>query len=255
MVAQIAARRVAHEPQVRRGSGYRSPLTLFDLTLSDALHEAGKPDMAQNRYDLFGPKSSSQKDLTIFGSGDRSLLRGQSVAIVGTRQVSEDGFRRARKLARELAEAGVVVVSGLAKGVDSAAHTGAIDNGGKTIAVIGTPLDKAYPAENARLQEEIWRNHLLLSPFRLGEAVFKGNFPKRNRVMAAITSATVIIEASDTSGTLHQAAECQTLGRWLFIAQSVVDDQSLTWPVKFLGKEKVCVLRSTKDILDAIQRD
>ena len=252
MVAHIAAKLSPHEREIRRGSGYKSPLTIFDMSLSEALREAGKPDLAQNRYDLFGSKSTSQKDLTIFGSGDRTLLTRPTVAIVGTRQVSDEGYRRARKLARELADAGVVTISGLAKGVDTAAHTGAIDYGGRTISVIGTPLDKAYPAENARLQEDIWRNHLLLSPFRIGEAVFKGNFPKRNRVMAALSSATVIIEASDTSGTLHQAAECQALGRWLFIAQSVVEDRSLTWPSKFLGKENVCVLTATKDIVDRI---
>src|SRR5205814_51885 len=111
-----------------------------------------------------------------------------------------------------------VIVSGLARGIDTAALMGAIEKGGRTVAVIGTPLDKAYPAENADLQTEIYSHHLLVTPFRIGEQVFKANFPKRNRVMAAISDATVIIEASDTSGTLHQAAECEKLGRWLFIA-------------------------------------
>ncbi len=71
--------------------------------------------------------------------------------------------------------------------------------------------------------------------------------------MAAVSDATVIIEASDTSGTLHQAAECQRLGRWLFIAKSVVDDTSLTWPPRFVGKQKVAVLETTSDILNTIQ--
>ena len=91
----------------------------------------------------------------------------------------------------------MLIVSGLAKGVDTAAHTSAIEAGGVTAAVIGTPLDKAYPAENASLQALIYREYLLLSPFTPGEKVYKGNFPKRNRIMAAITDATVIIEASD----------------------------------------------------------
>jgi predicted Rossmann fold nucleotide-binding protein DprA/Smf involved in DNA uptake len=79
-------------------------------------------------------------------------------------------------------------------------------------------------------QEQIWREHLLISPFPEGRLVFRSNFPQRNRVMAALSDATVIIEAYDTSGTLHQAAECQRLGRWLFIARAVADDPSLTWP-------------------------
>ena len=124
--------------------------------------------------------------------------------------------------------------------------------GGRTIAVIGTPLAKAYPAENARLQEEIYSHHLLISPFKDGETVFKSNFPKRNRVMAAISDATVIVEASDTSGTLHQAAECQRLGRWLFIMESVTKNPALTWPARFIGKNRVAILSSVEDILSAI---
>jgi DNA processing protein len=132
--------------------------------------------------------------------------------------------------------------------------TGAIEAGGRVVAVIGTPLDKAYPAENAELQKAIYRDHLLVSPFPSGEQVFPSNFPKRNRVMAALSDATVIVEASDTSGTLHQAAECQRLGRWLFIMRSVAEDRKLKWPVKFIGKPKVAVLASTADILDVVRR-
>ncbi len=83
--------------------------------------------------------------------------------------------------------------------------------------------------------------------------MFRANFPVRNRVMAAVSDATVIIEASDTSGTLHQAAECQRLGRWLFVAKSVVDDASLNWPRRFVGKPKVAVLQATSDIVNTIQ--
>jgi predicted Rossmann fold nucleotide-binding protein DprA/Smf involved in DNA uptake len=150
---------------------------------------------------------------------------------------------------------GIVVVSGLAKAVDTAALTSAIENGGSTVAVIGTPLDKAYPAENSRLQENIYQGHLLLTPFEVGERTFKGNFPKRNRVMAAISDATVIVEASDTSGTLHQAAECGRLGRWLFIMKSILDDDRVSWPHDFIGKPKVAVLNSSQDIIDAIRRE
>jgi DNA processing protein len=147
-----------------------------------------------------------------------------------------------------------VVTSGLAKGVDTAALSAAIDAGGRVVAVIGTPLEKMYPAENAALQEAIYRDHLLVSPFPAGEQVYPSNFPKRNRVMAALSDASVIVEASDTSGTLHQAAECQRLGRWLFIMRAVAEDEDLKWPSKFIGKPKVAVLSTTSDVLRAVRR-
>jgi DNA processing protein len=194
----------------------------------------------------------AESSVKIFYSGHLDLLDAPAVSIVGTREVSESGWKRAYQLARSLSAAGVTVVSGLAKGVDTAALSSTIENGGHAVAVIGTPLDKAYPAENTELQQLIYAQHLLISPFRNGEPVFKSNFPVRNRVMAAISDATVIIEASDTSGTLHQASECVALKRWLFIAQSVLDDPSLTWPSRFLGYERTVPLRSADDILTRI---
>src|SRR5207245_7787617 len=136
--------------------------------------------------------------------GNASLLREKCVAIVGTRAVSPDGAARSRRLACELAAAGVVIISGLAKGVDTEALTAAIDAGGSVVAVIGTPVDRAYPAENKALQERIYREHLLISQFTPGERVFPSNFPERNKLMAAVSDASVIIEAGETSGTLHQ---------------------------------------------------
>jgi DNA processing protein len=144
-------------------------------------------------------------------------------------------------------------MSGLARGVDTSALTSAMEAGGRVVAVIGTPLSKAYPAENACLQTEIYSRHLLISPFQEGETVYRSNFPKRNRVMALLSDATVIVEASDTSGTLHQAAECLRQDRWLFILKSVVDDDRLTWPKKFLGKPKVAILSNTEDIFKALR--
>jgi DNA processing protein len=191
----------------------------------------------------------------LFYAGDLGLVRSRCVSLVGSRTVSAEGAARTRRLARELAAAGVVVVSGLAAGVDTEAHSSTIEAGGRTIAVIGTPLDVAYPAANARLQETIYQDHLLLSPFAVGRRVFRANFPERNKVMAALTDATVIMEASDTSGSLHQAAECRPdrLDRWLFISKSVVSDPRLTWPKRFLGGPKVRVLEETADVLAVLR--
>jgi len=193
-----------------------------------------------------------QPDSRLWCVGDASLLHRKCVAIVGTRGVSPEGAARSRRLGRELAGAGVVVVSGLAKGVDTEALSAAIEAGGRVVAVIGTPIDRAYPAENKHLQERIYREHLLVSQFAPGERVFPTNFPERNKLMAALSDATAITEAGDTSGTLHQAAECGRLGRWLFIAQSVVDDPLLQWPKRFLGQPKVDSFSATEDILKAI---
>jgi DNA processing protein len=230
-----------------------SPEDIRVLSLGAIVIGSGREALAENQLDLLRSGGKCQ-DVPIFAVGDVSLVNMPSVSIVGTRDVSDEGAARARRLARELCHAGVVIVSGLAKGVDTAAHKAAIDAGGRTIAVIGTPLSKAYPAENANLQEEIYKSQLLLTPFREGDTVFKSNFPKRNRVMAAISDATVIIEASDTSGTLHQAAECQRLGRWLFIAKSVVDDKALTWPARFIGQKNVAILESTDDVTERIKK-
>jgi DNA processing protein len=188
----------------------------------------------------------------VWCSGNIELLQQRCVAIIGTRDVSSEGAARARRLARELSAARVVVVSGLARGIDTEALTAAIDIGGQVVAVVGTPLDRAYPAENVALQETIYQHHLLISPFAPGERVFPANFPKRNRLMALLTDASVIVEAGETSGTLHQAAECVRLGRWLFIAKAVMDDPSLEWPSKFRDYPNVRTLSATADVLNVL---
>lgn len=231
------------------------PVSPATTSLKVLLESTGRRTLDEKQTDLLRRSSESggRDDVPVHYAGNLDVLHAKSVSIVGTREVSEEGRRRAAKLARELVRAGVTVVSGLARGVDTAALTAAIEAGGRVAAVIGTPLSQAYPSENARLQETIWGDHLLVSPFAEGETVFRSNFPKRNRVMAALSDATVIVEASDTSGTLHQAAECQRLGRWLFIMKSVADNPALTWPKSFLGKmPKARLLSSTNDILEAI---
>ena len=180
--------------------------------------------------------------MLLYMAGDLELLRSPCVAVVGTRDVSEEGARRTRKLAAMLVQSQITVVSGLAMGVDTQAHSAALAAGGKTIAVIGTPMDRCNPQRNAPMQEEIYRQHLLISQFAWGGNVYPQNFPQRNRTMAAVSDATIIVEAGDTSGTLHQAVECVSLGRPLFILRSLVNDGRLKWPGKFLHHPTVHVL-------------
>jgi DNA processing protein len=171
----------------------------------------------------------------LYLAGDASLLaRGPRVSVVGSREASPEGLARARTLAKALAEREVIVVSGLAAGIDAAAHVATIEAGGHTIAVLGTPLDESYPKANAGLQERIRREHLLVSQFAPGTAVTPRNFPIRNRTMALLTDATVIVEAGEKSGTLHQGWEALRLGRLLFLMESVASDPALSWPQEMI---------------------
>lgn len=171
----------------------------------------------------------------LYLAGDVSLLgQGPRVSVVGSRRATDDGLKRARFLARALVAHDMIVVSGLAEGIDTAAHEAAMEMGGRTIAVIGTPLDQVYPRENADLQARIAREHLVVSQFPPGTKTQPRSFPMRNRTMALLTDATVIVEAGEKSGTLHQGWEALRLGRQLFLMESVAKDPSLTWPAQFI---------------------
>lgn len=237
-----------------RATRYDAPADIHAIGLRALLLKIERNVPSDRQLEMLA-RSASGGDATVYFAGDMTVLRAPCVSIVGTRQASEAGLLRAGRLARELAAAGVVVVSRLARGIDTAALTSAMMCHGRVAAVIGTPLGKACPAENGPLQERIWREHLLLTPFAEGETVYRSNFPKRNRVMAAVSDATVIVEASDTSGTLHQAAECHRLGRWLFIMRSAAEDRSLTWPASLLGKPRTAVLERAEDVIAAVGRE
>ena len=167
----------------------------------------------------------------LYVAGDVKLLRsGRRVAVVGSRNASDLGLRRARLLVQALVSRDIIVVSGLAAGIDTAAHQAAIEFGGRTIAVLGTPLDQCYPAFNAELKEQIERNHALVSQFPVGSRTLRQNFPQRNRTMALLTDATVIVEAKENSGTQHQGWEGLRLGREVFLLANLFDDPALSWP-------------------------
>ncbi|BBH54750.1 DNA-processing protein DprA [Fluviispira sanaruensis] len=183
----------------------------------------------------------------IYYEGLWDLVYTPSVAIVGTRHPSEEGIRRAKKLTQGLIEKGYTIVSGLAAGIDTAAHSTALEYGGKTIAVIGTPLSEVYPKENKDLFARIAKDHLIISqvPFIKYE---KQNiktkrlyFPERNKTMSALTKATVIVEAGETSGTLVQARAALKQKRKLFILQNNFDNPRLTWPKRMEEKGAIRV--------------
>lgn len=185
------------------------------------------------------------------------LVNAPSVAIVGSRKASDDGIRRARRIARMLVKDDFSVVSGLAKGIDTAAHTAAIESGGRTIAVIGTSIEQCYPKENRELQEQIAKDFLLISQIpiiRYNQQSWRGNrffFPERNITMSALTKATIIVEAGNTSGTLTQARAALAQGRKLFILDSCFQNPELHWPHKFqeLGAIRVSEYEDIQRVL------
>ncbi|MFT4119742.1 DNA-processing protein DprA [Bradyrhizobium sp.] len=248
---QFAAKARRDDPEMTlTRSKYVGPAQPQRTNLAHALDGTNRlPDSRQG--DWLGNQKSIG-DQILHYAGDLSLLTRPCVSIVGTREVSEAGKKATDWLARKLSGQGVVIVSGLAYGVDTVAHSSTIDAGGSTVAVIATPLDKATPSENAELQTAIYERHLLISQFAPGERTHKSSFPLRNRLMATISDATVVMEASDTSGTLHQAAECTRLGRWLFISKAVVDNPRLTWPHRFLKYDTCVVLERVSQITDRL---
>ncbi len=184
----------------------------------------------------------------LYFQGNWNLSSTPCVAIVGTRKPSEDGVRRTAKLAKLFVERGFTVVSGLATGIDTIAHTSAIASGGQSIAVLGTPITSTYPRENIELQRKLANEQLVISQVpivRYSQQTWHGNrffFPERNVTMSALTEATVIVEAGNTSGTLIQARHALQQGRKLFILDSCFRNPELTWPQKYLERGAVRVL-------------
>lgn len=170
----------------------------------------------------------------VFYSGSMKIpLSRVMVSIVGSRQASDKGLAEAAELSKFLTRQDAVVVSGLARGIDTAAHEAAMSQKkGATIAVLGTPLDRSYPRENTALQEEIMRNHLAISQYTIGHKTTRKDFVLRNKTMALISDITIIVEAGESSGTLHQGWEALRIGRPLFLCKSVIENKRLSWPEK-----------------------
>ena len=186
--------------------------------------------------------------------GNPDLANTDCISVVGTRKVSSEGYRRTQKLVLLLSKHNLTLVSGLAEGVDTVAFETALKCEMNVIGVIGTPIDEYYPKQNINLQEEIAVKHLLISQvpfFKYYTQPFitkRIYFAERDATMAALSVATIIVEASDTSGTLFQAKACMEQKRPLFILNSCFENPSITWPHKY---EKQGAIR-VKDINDII---
>jgi DNA processing protein len=190
----------------------------------------------------------------LYAAGDASLLERPGVAVVGSRFASDERRELASAIARELVAMGVVVVSGLAAGIDSVAHQAAIAAGGRTIAVIGTPLERVFPREHARLQEAIYRDHLVVSPFAADTVTRRGHFPRRNCVMARIARATVLVEAGEKSGTVHQVRESLAVGRPVLLSERVVMNPRVQWARELWGRQGLFVWDTAEDVRWLLRR-
>jgi DNA processing protein len=159
----------------------------------------------------------------LFVRGELVEQDTRTVAVVGSRRASEEGLQKAAKLAGELVERGYTVASGLAKGIDTAAHRGAIAAGGRTIGVIGTGLRRSYPKESTELQRELGETTAIISQFWPDQPPTKWTFPKRNAVMSGLSLASVVVEAHGNSGAMMQARLALEHGRPVFLSSELVE--------------------------------
>jgi DNA processing protein len=188
----------------------------------------------------------------LFYRGELDERDARSIAVVGTRQASEDGLRRAARMARELVEHDVVIASGLAKGVDAAAHHATLTAGGRTFAVMGTGIAAPiYPAENRPLAKAILAaGGALLSQFWPTHPPARHTFPRRNVVTSGTTLGSVVIEASSTSGAKMQARLAAEHGKHVFLIRSLADTQP--WAKKMLDEGRAILVTASSDITDRL---
>ena len=155
--------------------------------------------------------------ITIFAKGDISLLNSKSIAIVGSREPSKYGIYVAEKFSKELSKEGITIVSGLARGIDTFAHVGALSSFGKTIAVLGSGIDVVYPKEIAKYYREISEKGLIISEYIVGTAPESKNFPQRNRIISGLSDGVLVVEARKNSGTMITTDFALEQGKELYV--------------------------------------
>lgn len=238
-------------PEYRKVEDYISQkIGSFDLAIN------GTPSWPKSLADSERPAP------LLYYRGSLSLMRVQSFSVVGSRKATKEGCKLAGELAKAFVDADMAVVTGLAAGIDTAATKAALrySSSGLVVGVIGTPIDECYPKENRLVVEALLdEGGLLVSqvPFyRYHIQPFKTKryyFPERNELMSAISDATVIVEASDTSGTLTQARACMHQSRPLFIMRHCYDNPQLTWPKKWAQRSGVFVVESAEEIMSLME--
>lgn len=186
--------------------------------------------------------------LVLFSRGDLSDARRPCVAIVGTRRPTDYGARMARTLAYDLAMRGVIVISGMAEGIDTAAHEGALEAGGRTIAVLGCGVDVVYPASNAELMHRIMNQGAVVSCFEMGVKPAKGHFPYRNRIISGLSLGTLVVEAPVGSGALITARNAAEQGREVYAVPGEAGSYNARGPHSLI-REGAKLVETAEDIL------
>ena len=194
----------------------------------------------------------------IYVRGQINCLRQPlSLSIVGARNASLNGRKLASQISCELTSQGIMIVSGMARGIDTAAHKGAmfaLNHSGSTVAVLGTGIDIAYPAENQKLCEQIAGQGAVISEFPLGTEPSAGNFPRRNRIVSALTDGTLVVEASLHSGSLITARLALEQGRDVFAVPGFPTDERSAGPNKLI-KDGAFLVENAEDILNVLSAD
>ncbi len=190
--------------------------------------------------------------LALFTRGTLHESDRYGVAIVGTRGATGYGLRMAERLGAELAARGITVVSGMAQGIDTAAHRGALSSGGRTIAVLGCGVDVVFPAENADLMQRIIQQGCVASPFPMGMKALKGNFPQRNRIISGLSLGIIVVEAPPGSGALITARHAAEQGREVFAVPGQAGQRNSMGPHSLI-REGAKLVESVEDVLTELE--
>ncbi len=196
-------------------------------------------------------RTISGAPLMLFTAGDVSLLQNPAIAVVGTRSASPGGRNLAKQFAHRFADAGLVVVSGLAAGIDGAAHEGALEAGGDTIAVLGSGPDLCYPAQHRDLHARIAARGLLVSEYPPGTQPLRDHFPARNRIIAGLAQGTLVVEAAARSGALITAQFAVDAGREVWAVPGSIHDPHARGCHRLI-RDGAMLVESPEDVLLAL---
>jgi DNA processing protein len=200
------------------------------------------PRYPQRLREIFDPP------IVLFARGRVELLQAISLGVVGTRRPTPYGLAVAERLSGDLAHAGLTIVSGMARGIDSAAHTGALAMGGDTVAVLGCGADVVYPSENRKLAAELAVKGLIISEFPMGAVAFPQNFPIRNRIIAGISVGVLVVEGAQYSGSAITARLAMEQGREVFAVPGNITSK-LSWAPNLLIKQGARLVQDWNDVV------
>ncbi|HUI56455.1 MAG TPA: DNA-processing protein DprA [Bryobacteraceae bacterium] len=205
----------------------------------------GDPRYPQTLREIFDPP------LILFARGRVELLPSLSLAVVGTRRPTPYGLAVAERLSADLAHAGLAIISGMARGIDTAAHKGALTAGGDTIAVLGCGVDVVYPSENRKLAADLATKGLLVSEFPMGATAFPQNFPIRNRIISGLSLGVLVVEGAQYSGSAITAKLAMDQGREVFAIPGNITNK-LSWGPNLLIKQGARLVQDWNDVISEL---